>query len=178
MKGTIVKCLEELVVTQFGRDKWEQSLKDIGLSTSTIIWPMSDIDDAQVLGLIKAVCKNLDITLVQAADAFGDYWVNTYSQKMYPLYYKRNATARDFLLDMDNVHVQMTRTMEKAKPPRFDYERKDDRTLIMHYKSHRGLIDFMVGLARGVGRYYKEDIQVTKLGSDKAQIVFTRVGDE
>ena len=178
MKGTIVKCLEELVVTQFGKDKWEQSLKDIGLSTSTIIWPMSDITDAQVMGLVEAVCKNLDITLVQAADAFGDYWVNVYSQKMYPLYYKRNATARDFLLDMDNVHVEMTRSMEKARPPRFDYEWKDDRTLIMHYKSHRSLVDFVVGLARGVGRYYKEDIQVTKLGPDKVQIVFAQVGAE
>ena len=172
MKGTIVKCLEELVVTQFGRDKWEQSLKDSGLSTSLIIWPMSDIDDAQVKELLAAVCKNLNITLVQAADAFGDYWVNVYTQKMYPLFYTRNTTARDFLLDLNNLHVQMTRTMEQARPPRFEYEWKDDKTLIMYYKSHRSLIDLMVGLAKGVGRYYQEDIQVTKLGPDKVQIIF------
>jgi hypothetical protein len=174
MKGTIAKCLEELVVTQFGRDKWEQSLKDVGLSPSTVFWPMSDIDDAQVMGLVEAVCKNLSITLVQAADAFGAYWVNVYSQRMYPLYYERNATARDFLLDMDNVHMQATRTMEKARPPRFDYEWKDDRSLIMHYKSERGLIDFVVGLARGVGKYYGENIEVSKLGPDKVQIVFAQ----
>jgi hypothetical protein len=175
MKGTIVKCLEELVTTRFGRDKWEQSLQDIGLSPAIIIWPMSDIDDAQVKGLIEAVCHNLDITLAQAADAFGDYWVNVYSQKMYPLFYERNATAKDFLLDMNSLHVQMTRTMEQARPPRFEYEWKDDRTLIMRYLSHRGLIDLMVGLAKGVGKYYKEDIQVTKLGPDKVQIIFTQV---
>jgi hypothetical protein len=172
MKGTIVKCLQELVAAQFGQDKWEQSLTDIGLRPSTIFWPMSDIDDAQVMKLVEAVCKNLDITLDQAADAFGDYWVNVYSQKMYPMYYERKSTAKDFLLDMDNVHVQMTRAMEKARPPRFDYEWKDDKTLIMHYKSQRGLVDFLAGLARGVGKHYNEDIQVTTLGPDRVQIVF------
>ncbi len=172
MKGTIVKCLEELVVAQFGRGQWEKSLEDVGLSKLTVFWPMSDIDDSQVLELVEAVCKNLDISLVQAADAFGDYWVNVYSQKMYPLYYEENSTARDFLLDMDNVHVEMTRTMENARPPRFDYEWQNDNTLIMHYRSHRGLIDFVVGLARGVGKHYNENLQVTKLGPAKIQIVF------
>ena len=93
MKGTIVKCLEELVITQFGKDKWEKSLSDVGLNTSTVFWPRADIDDGQVLKLVGAVCGNLDISLSQAADAFGDYWVNVYSQRMYPLYYERNATA-------------------------------------------------------------------------------------
>lgn len=172
MKGTIVKCLEELVTKNFGRDKWEKSLKDIGLNTSTIIWTMTDFEDAEVIKLIEALCKNLGLTFVQAADAFGEYWVNVYSQKMYPLFYERNDNAKDFLLDMDNVHVKMTQMMKEAHPPRFDYEWKDNKTLIMHYQSNRGLIDFMVGLTKGVGKFYKENIKVTKLGSDRIQIVF------
>jgi hypothetical protein len=42
----------------------------------------------------------------------------------------------------------------------------------MKYKSRRGLIDFMVGLIKGVGKFYKEDLKVTKLSSDKVEIVF------
>ncbi len=172
MKGTIIKCLEELVITQFGQDKWKKSLEDAGLDTFTVFWPMSDFDDAVVLELVGAVCDNLNISLAQAADAFGDYWINVYAQKMYSLYFTTSATARDFLLNMDNVHVQMTRTIENARPPHFRCEWQDDKTLIMHYQSHRGLVDFVVGLARGVGRYYKEDLQVARLGPDKVRIVF------
>ncbi len=172
MKGTIVKSLEELVITKFGKDKWEKSLEDAGLERSTIFLPVGDVDDSQVLKVIEAVCKNLNISLAQAADAFGDYWVNVYSQKLYGLYYTKNKTAKDFFLDLDNIHLKMTKTMANAKPPRFDYEWKDDKTLIMHYKSHRGLIDFLVGLAKGVGKFYKEDIKVTKLGPTKIQINF------
>ncbi len=172
MKGTIVKCLEELVSTKFGRDKWKKSLEDAGLKDSTMILAISDIDDLQVMRVVEAVCKNLNISLEQAADAFGDYWVNVYSQKMYSQYYEINKTAKDFLLDMDNVHVAMTKTMKDARPPRFNYEWKDDKTLIMHYRSHRGLIDFAVGLSKGVGKFYNENIRVTKLGPDKVQVVF------
>ncbi len=172
MKGTIVKCLEELVSTKFGRDKWKKSLEDAGLKDSTMILSISDVDDLQVMKVVEAVCKNLNISLEQAADAFGDYWINVYSQKMYRQYYEINKTAKDFLLDMDNVHVAMTETMKDARPPRFNYEWKDDKTLIMHYRSHRGLVDFAVGLSKGVGKFYNENLIVTKLGPDKVQVVF------
>ena len=42
----------------------------------------------------------------------------------------------------------------------------------MKYKSHRNLIDFLVGLVKGVGKFYKEDLKVSKLSNDKVEIVF------
>ena len=173
MKGTIVRCLEELVSTQFGEDKWKKSLDDAGIKNSRIFLPFEDVEDSVVMQLITAVCKNLNISPSQAADAFGDYWVNVYSQKLYPQYYKKHKAARDFLLDMDAVHVTMTKTMKDAKPPRFSYEWKNENTLIMHYKSHRGLIDFAVGLVKGVGKFYNEDLRVAKLEADRIEVVFS-----
>ena len=117
MKGTIVKCLEELVIARFGKDRWEKSLEDAGLSRSTFFWPMGDVDDAQVTRVIEAVCDNLNISLAQAADAFGDYWVNVYAQKMYRVFFMRNKTASDFLLDINDVHMEMTRAVNDARPP-------------------------------------------------------------
>ena len=172
MKGTIVKCLEELVISQFGKDMWEKSLEDAGLKKDAVFFSVSDVHDAAVMKVVEAACKNLNISLAAAADAFGDYWVNTYSQKIYHQYYTRNKTAKDFILDMDNVHVAMTKTMKNAQPPRFDYEWKDDKTLIVNYKSERGLIDFAVGLTKGVGRFYNENLAVTKLSPEQFQVVF------
>ena len=66
----------------------------------------------------------------------------------------------------------MTKTITNAKPPRFKYEWEDDRTLIMNYHSHRGLIDFVVGLVKGVSKFYQEKLNVTKLDSNKIKVVF------
>ncbi|MCP4177182.1 MAG: hypothetical protein GY756_05385 [bacterium] len=172
MKGSIVNCLEDMVVSKFGKDKWERSLQDAGFSGLSIFMPFADVDDSKVLELVSAVCKNLNITLEQAADAFGDYWVNVYSLKMYSSYYQQCKNTKEFLLEMDTLHIQMTQSIKNAKPPRFTYEQLNDNTLIMNYESHRHLIDFVVGLAKGVGRFYKEDVAVTKLGEDKVKIVF------
>jgi len=49
---------------------------------------------------------------------------------------------------------------------------KNEKALIMKYKSQRGLIDFMIGLIKGVGKFYREDLGVTKLGNDQVEIVF------
>lgn len=174
MKGVIAKCLGDLVKAKFGRDKWEDALERTGLDKGAIFLATEDVDDSTVLKLVDSVCKVLNISLVQAADAFGDYWVNVFATKIYAPYYIGVNSAKEFLLNMDKVHVTTTELIKDAHPPRFEYEWKDSKTLIMKYKSKRGLIDFLVGLIRGVGKYYKEDLKVTKLGNDRVEIVFPK----
>lgn len=172
MKGVIVNCLAKMVKEKFGEDKWEDALEKAGLDRKSIFFAIQDVDDNAVLEVVASVCEVLNISLVQAADAFGDYWVNVFAPTIYRAYYSGVDSAKDFLLNMDHVHQVSTKNLPGARPPRFEYEWRDDKTLIMKYKSHRGLIDFMVGLTKGVGRYYKEDLKVTKLGHDQVEIVF------
>ncbi|GBD94265.1 heme NO binding protein [bacterium BMS3Abin05] len=172
MKGTIVNCLKELMKNKYGKEKWEQSLEDAGIKGDTVFLASSDVPDSAVMKVVQAACKNLNLSVSQLGDAFGDYWVNVYSQKMYRHYYLKHKTAKDFLMDMDNVHKIMTKSMKNAQPPRFTYEWKNDGTLIMHYNSRRSLVDFLAGLAKGVGKYYHENLKVVKLGSARIQVTF------
>jgi hypothetical protein len=172
MKGIIALCLKDLVVAKFGADKWAECLRNIGEDHNVPILAGSDMHDEVVLKMIQGVCTTLGISFQQAADTFGEHWVLNYSQKIYSAYYKRYTNAKDFLLAMDKVHVDMTDSIKNAHPPRFDYEWKDGRTLIMKYKSDRNLMDFAMSLAKGVGKFYKEDLVVSKLADNKMQIVF------
>lgn len=172
MKGVIVMCLEKLISTKFGKEKWQKTLEKSGLKKESVFIASQDVDDDIVMKLINNVCQLLNITLSQAADAFGDYWVNVFARKIYKAYYKNIHSAKEFLLRMDDVHEETTRSMSNARPPRFEYEEKDENTLIMIYKSHRGLIAILTGLIKGVGKYFHEDLQVTQLSDDKVQIVF------
>jgi hypothetical protein len=172
MKGSIVQCLGDLVKSNFGNDKWEKSLETAGMSKTSFFMPLQNVDDEKVINIIGSICKVASITPVQAADAFGDYWVNVYAPKLYSSYFKGTNSSKEFILKMDAVHDNVTKNIPNAHPPRFDYEWKDNKTLIMRYKSNRGLIDILAGLVKGVGKYYKENLKVTKLSNDKLQIVF------
>jgi hypothetical protein len=173
MKGVIANCLKELVVNKFGKDKWEAALATAGLDKDTSFLPTHDVDDAGVLKVVGSVCKVLNISLPQAADAFGEYWVCTYAPRIYKAYYQKATSAKEFLLKMDHVHQLTTERIPNAQPPRFEYTWTDDKTLIMKYKSKRKLIDFMVGRVKGVGKHFKEDLQVSKLGDDSVKILFS-----
>ncbi len=73
---------------------------------------------------------------------------------------------------MDEVHRKVTLNIQNANPPRFDYEWKDEKTLIMTYKSKRNLIEFFIGLIKGVGKYFNEELEVRKLGGNRVEIKF------
>lgn len=172
MKGAIVQCLGDLVKSNFGNDKWEQSLETAGMSKTAFFMPLQNVDDEKVIHIIESLCKVAKISQTQAAEAFGDYWVNVYAPKLYSSYFKGANTSKELLLKMDSVHDSVTKNIQNAHPPRFDYEWKDSRTMILRYKSNRGLIDILMGLVKGVGKYYKEDLKVTKLSNDKLQVIF------
>jgi hypothetical protein len=172
MKGVIALALKGLVVNKFGEAVWKTVLGMAGIEREPLILPMADVDDPTVLKIIDAVCKTAGMSLQEAGMAFGDYWVNTYSQTMYGSLYKRHTHAKDFLLAMDDIHSTMTMSMRNATPPKFEYQWRDDKTLVMKYISKRGLLDIMVGLVHGVAKFYNEKLKVEKLGNDQVVITF------
>jgi hypothetical protein len=172
MKGVIPRCLCELVAEKYGRQKHDEIMKKAGMDPGRRFLAVEDVEDDDVMKMVQATCDVLGVTLAQAADVFGDYWVNTFAPKLYSAYYRGVSSAREFLLKMDYVHQMSTRNIKNAAPPRFDYEWQDDNTLIMTYKSKRNLIDFLIGLIKGVGRYFNTDLQVQQVGTNRVRIEF------
>jgi len=172
MKGVIVNCLESLVSEEFGHQKWEEILGKAGLSGYSFFLAIDDIDDSTVLKVIQTACNVLNVSQSQLADVFGEYWINIYAPKYYKIYYMGVTSAKEFLLKMNDLHQKVTKSMPKANPPRFEYIHVSDNRLIMKYNSKRGLIDFMIGLIKGVGHYYKENLTLRRLPDNQVEITF------
>ncbi|OGR29701.1 MAG: hypothetical protein A2091_05095 [Desulfuromonadales bacterium GWD2_61_12] len=172
MKAVIINCLESMVKEGHGLSQWEATLEVAGLPANTRYLPSQDIDDRVAMKIFAATCTTLKISKRQAAEAFGDYWVNTFCQKIYKPYFRGATSARELLLKMDQIHENVTQNIAHAAPPRFGYTWKDDKTLLMQYRSTRGMIDYLIGLVQGVGRYFREDLKIRKLSESELEIVF------
>ncbi|MDX1804521.1 MAG: heme NO-binding domain-containing protein [Alcanivorax sp.] len=175
MKGTITRCAKELVESRFGEDKWQAILDDAGVDQETrhrLSYPTTDIDDSLTKAILRSTGTVLGLSPEQVADAFGEYWCCEYAPRIYASILTRFQSAREMILAMDKVHVQLTATIENARPPRFDYQWQDDNTLIVTYKSFRGLIDLYRGLVLGVGKLFNEPLQATKIDNTRVEIVF------
>lgn len=172
MKGTIAICLQDLVKTKFSEDNWETILVKSGLPKDLVIYAHHDIEDDVIMKVLNSTCEVLNITLQQAADAFGEYWMIDYAPKKYFAFFQNVKNAKDFLLNMDRLHAKLTDKIENAKPPKFTYDDIDKNTLIMNYISERGLEQIWIGLIKGVGKYFKENINIEKLSENKVKITF------
>ena len=172
MKGIIANCLKETIVTKFEQAKWEEIMIVSGLKKNMTILATVDIDDAVVMKIVENSCKILKIPLEELADYFGDYWMNSFAPRIYKPYYETSTNAKEFILKLTNIHDKVTKNIKNAKPPQFEYDWKTENTLILTYISQRGLIDFVVGLAKGVGNYFNQKLSVRKLSSTKVEIIF------
>jgi hypothetical protein len=173
MKGVIVKCLSELIKSEFGEDSWKEIVQLSGENPNMVIKAISDIDDQIVFKLIENTCKVLNLSKQEACDAFGNYFINTFAPKMYAMYIEKFKTAKEFIMGMDHVHDIVTRNIENAHPPRFSIENVNENTFIVHYKSTRDMIDFYIGLVKGVGNYFNTTIGINKLSQERVELTFS-----
>lgn len=165
MKGTMVKCLEGLVSEKFGAGKWKESLAKAGIAEWRTFTMLCDVDETEFMQIMKGVATATSLSMEQTMEAFGEHWSTVYAPTVYAAYFSPAKGARELLLHLDHIHDVMTKSMKSARPPRFRYEWKGDKLLIMHYESKRGLVALMPGLIRGVGKHFNEKLVVRTVGN-------------
>jgi hypothetical protein len=174
MKGTIIVCLKDMLAEQFGLglEDWKNVLGAAGVDRNKVILLSTDVDDAAALAIFGEAQKRYFKSHQELADAYGNYWSVIYAPRIYSSVYKGVKNARQFLLKLDAVHQQVTDTMANARPPRFRYEERGEHELRVHYLSARGLIHLYAGLARGIGNYFGEKLDVRVLDESQVSIIF------
>lgn len=177
MRAQIFLCLTEMVREKFGKEKLGLILDASGLSDSKVYMRYFngfDFSDEKFFDLVRNLCRILNITKEQAADTFGEYWVCVYASREYPQYYQNLKSAEDLLIKLDSIHQDVTANspsnIEAALPPRFDVQPTGKNAFRVHYKSKRGMIDFYIGLVKGVGVYFNTPVEVRKLSEEEVDI--------
>lgn len=165
MKGTIVKCLEEVVKKNHGEEKWEDILEACGMDPYHIFSVMDDVPDEAIVAAIGKAAEIIGVSQQEVMDAFGVHWSAVYAPRVYEVYYEKATSTRQMLMAMAGVHEQVTRRIENARPPKFTYEEHGPDGLRMTYASPRGMVALMPGLVRGMAQYFNEQVDVGLSGN-------------
>lgn len=172
MKGSIPLSLQKMVQEKFGDAHWNNILVKTGLPENHTFYVHHDVDDEIIKKALENTLSELNISMVEAAEAFGDYWVNTFAPNAYFAFFTSSKSAKEFLMGMDKVHERITSNIENAAPPQFKYEDVDENTLIMTYISKRGLEELWIGLIKGTAKYFNEKVAIERLEKNKVKITF------
>ena len=163
MKGIINKGVQELVEAKFGAEVWEK-VKELAKCEEPFFSTSHDYPDQMTMDLVNAVSEVCGLSLEAVLVEFGKFWVLNTGPQTYPTFFKlAGKSAREFLLNMNKVHEQVTKSVNNAVPPNFEYEELPDGRLLMHYRSKRRLCAVLRGLIMGVGIYFDEELHVKEI---------------
>ena len=162
MYGLVNKAVQDLVVTQFGQDKWEAIKEKAGISVDAFLSMKSYPDDI-TYSLVGAASDILDLTPAQVLEAFGEYWTIYTAKEGYgELLSMSGSSFVEFLQNLDNLHARVGLSFPELKPPSFHCSDLTENSVRLHYESDReGLTPFVVGLLKGLGTMFNTTVDVS-----------------
>jgi hypothetical protein len=172
MYGLISQALEDYVRRGFGESAWSEVRGRAGLGDEDMFLSMESYPDELTFRLVQATTEVLGLSVPQVLEAFGEHWVLYTAQEGYGAMLSMFGTSlQQFLLNLDNLHSHVALTFPELRPPSFEVEWIPGHgdSLLLHYRSERtGLAPMVVGLLRGLGRRFAQDVRVNQLGRGAA----------
>ncbi len=166
MYGIVNKAIQDLVIANFGEEKWEEIRDRSGIEEDFFI-SSEAYDDDITFKLAIAVSEVMDMSLSDVLIAFGEWWViKTTKQKYAGLMESGGSTLKEFLVNLPLFHNRVMLIYPKLTPPEFKVSEISEKSINLHYFSKRvGLQDFVRGLIQGLGVMFDTPVQIELLQS-------------
>lgn len=153
MKGMVFTMLGEMVEEKFGYEVWDDLIEvtkpeSDGVYVATDLYP-----DSELLAYVAAMSEKLGVPANDLVFAFGEYLLSRFLE-IHPEFFAGHD-LKSFLKSVhDVIHVEVKKIHPDAVLPHFDYEDSGDNTLVMLYRSPRGLCSLAEGLIYGSAAHY------------------------
>ena len=164
MYGIVNKAIQDLVITNFGEQKWEDIRERSGIEEDFFI-SSEPYDDAITYKLAVAVSEEMNMSVSDVLITFGEWWViKTTKEKYAGLMESGGSTLREFLVNLPLFHNRVMLIYPKLTPPEFKVSDVSDKSLNLHYFSKReGLQEFVRGLIQGLGKMFDTPVEIELL---------------
>ncbi len=164
MYGIVNQSIHELVLADFGEERWQEIMKASGIDEAFFI---SDefYDDDISYELIAASAEIVNISSNDFMERFGEFWILETAQKKYgELLRSSGSDFIDFVMKLPNFHNRILLVYPKLTPPEFLVEKVAEDELLMHYFSLRvGLSSFVIGSIKGLAKIYDANIEIKQI---------------
>lgn len=176
MRGVVFTEFLDMVEARYGLDVVDRIIEGAETRTGGAYTSVGTYDHREMFALVGNLSKEADVPVAALIRTFGEHLFLRFKAG-YPAFFIEVPDAFAFLSAVDGyIHIEVKKLYPDAELPQFTYERPDDRTLVMHYRSPRGLADLAHGLIDGCIAYFGSPIAVSRedrSGGRGQDVVFT-----
>jgi len=166
MYGIVNKAIEDLVISNFGEEKWEAVKEHSGIDIDFFI-SNEPYDDDITYKLAGAVSAEMNMPVSSVLQVFGEWWIlKTGKEKYGGLMEAGGQSLREFLINLPAFHSRVMLIYPKLTPPEFKTSNIEAQSIHVHYFSKReGLQEFVRGLLSGLGKMYNTPVVIELIQS-------------
>lgn len=166
MYGIVNKSIQDLVVFNFGKEKWNSIRERSGVAQEFFI-SNDPYDDDITFQLANAVAVEMNMSLSEVLIAFGEWWVlKTTKEKYAGLMESGGTNLREFIFNLPVFHNRIMLIYPKLSPPEFKVTDITNNSVNLHYLSNReGFQEFVRGLIQGLSKMFNENIDLELIQS-------------
>ncbi|MGJ8690547.1 MAG: heme NO-binding domain-containing protein [Gammaproteobacteria bacterium] len=161
MHGIIHKALKDMVIKEFGIERWENIEAAVAPSSDVYI-SMQGYSDDVTYGLIGATSQELGESVETCLELFGQYWLLEAAPGSYAdILDATSDQLIGFIANINSLHDRIISTFPKYVPPEFYIESLGSERYQVNYVSTRkGLCHFVIGLLKGLGIRFKRELVI------------------
>ncbi len=164
MYGLVNKAIKDLVVSNYGNEKWKEICKLSDFKEEDFV-RMSSYPDKLTYDLVKnaSIVLKADSNII--LEAFGEYWILYTAEEGYgDLLNMAGNSFPEFLDNLDMLHFRINNIMPDLRAPQFTTRNSQEKSIELEYRSHRnGFIPMLYGLIKGLGKRFDLNVSITQI---------------
>ncbi|GLI69453.1 hypothetical protein VaNZ11_014066 [Volvox africanus] len=169
MIGWINLSVEAFICDSFGRDAWLKIVEQAHVDSN---WVSScPYPDKVTYDLVITGAGILGVTVPQALEAYGQYFVNYVIKQGYTrLLQSLGSNIAEFLANLNNLHLHLTMGFPSMVAPAFRVEKVTSTSLLLHYHSIRpALWPIVSGVLKGASKFlFQHEVEMELVASRDA----------
>ena len=166
MYGIVNKAIQDLVIANFGEEKWKAIREKSGIDVDFFI-SNEAYDDEITFQLAIAVSQEMNMSIGDVLIAFGEWWIiKTTKEKYSDLMESGGSNLKEFIINLPMFHNRVTLIYPKLSPPEFKVTDVTATSLNLHYISNRiGFQEFVRGLIQGLAKRFETKVKIELIQS-------------
>ncbi|MBD8488973.1 heme NO-binding domain-containing protein [Echinicola sp. CAU 1574] len=161
MYGIVNKAIEDLIITQYGEESWDNTKEQINLDIDFFL--INQVyDDQLTFQLIEAAGNVIGKSQNELLKELGIWWIVKLSKERYgSLMTTGGQDLREFLINLPAFHTRVMMIYPKIQTPEFAITSISRNNIQLLYKSKRaGLVNFVYGMLIGLAKLFSSQVKI------------------